>query len=87
VVGAQPRSCGILFKETESLPVICQYILSLKNLIVNNDRPFQRNSSVHHIQGIITIFTDQMPNFHVFRKIDFVWDQNFQHFTMYSHKS
>lgn len=83
MVGAQPRSCGILFKETEILPVICQYILSLKNLIVNNDKPFQRNSSVHRIiQGIITIFTDQMPNFHVFRKIDFVLGSEFS--TLYN---
>jgi hypothetical protein len=50
VVGAQPRPCGSLFKEIEILPVMCQYILSLKNLILNNNnKPFQRNSSVHII--------------------------------------
>jgi hypothetical protein len=42
-------SCRSLFKQLEILPVPCQYILSLMNFIVNNEKKFQTNSSMHNI--------------------------------------
>ena len=49
MAGAQPRtSCRSLFKQLEILTVPCQYILSLENLIINNQEFFQTNSSLHN---------------------------------------
>jgi hypothetical protein len=37
MAGAQPRTSNrSLFKQLENLPVLCQYILSLMNFIINN---------------------------------------------------
>ena len=47
MAGAQPRiSCISLFKQSEILPVPCQYILSLTNFIINKQENFQTNSSI-----------------------------------------
>jgi len=47
---AQPRtSCRSLFKQLEIPPIPCQYILPLKNFIINNKDIFQTNSSIHNI--------------------------------------
>jgi len=40
------------------------------NFAVNNQEKFQTNSAVTMlIQGISTIFINQLPNFHAFRKV------------------
>jgi len=50
MAGAQPRtSCRSLFRQLEILPVSCQYILSLKSFIIDNQEVFQTNSSIHNI--------------------------------------
>ena len=50
VRGAQPTACSrSLFKQSEILPVPCQYLLSLMNFIINNQKAFQTNSSIHSI--------------------------------------
>ena len=44
MAGAQPRTpCRSQFKQSEILPVPCQYILSLVNFIINNQEIFQTN--------------------------------------------
>jgi len=50
MAAAQPRtSCKNLFKESEILPVPCQYKLCLMKFIINNQEHFQTNSSIHNI--------------------------------------
>jgi len=50
MTGAQARtSHRSPFKHLEILPVPCQYILSLTNFIINNQKIFQTNSSIHNI--------------------------------------
>jgi len=62
MAGTQPRtSCSSLFKQVEILHVLCQYILSLINLIINNQENFPTDSSVHNINTRNNIFLDQMP--------------------------
>jgi hypothetical protein len=76
-------SCRSLFQKLEILPVPCQYIFSLMNFLVNNQEDFQTNSSGHTvlIQGISTIFIDQLPACLVLEKCLLFWHQNFQQFT------
>jgi len=50
MAGAQPRtSCVSLFKQSEILPVPCQYILSLMSFFINKHEIFKTNSSIHNI--------------------------------------
>ena len=50
MAAAQPRTtCISLFKKLEILPVSCQFIPSLMNFIINNQKIFQTNLSVHNI--------------------------------------
>jgi len=50
MASAQPRTCcRSLFKQSEILPILCQYILSLMNFIIKNHEAFQTNSSIHNI--------------------------------------
>jgi len=67
---AQPRTtCRSVFKQSEILPVPCQYILSLINFITVIRKLFKQ---VHLytilIQEISIIFIDQMPTFLVLKK-------------------
>jgi hypothetical protein len=71
MVGAHPRTpCRSLFKKLEILPVPRQYVFSLINFFVNNRKIFKQ---IHQytvlIQGISTIFIDQLPTYHAFRKV------------------
>jgi hypothetical protein len=71
MAGAKPRnSCRSLFKELEILPLPCEYIFSLMNFIINNPEIF-RQIQLYTVptQGTGTIFRDQLPSFHVFRKV------------------
>jgi len=46
---AQPRtSSRSLFKKLDILLVPCQHVLSLMNIIINNQENFQTNSSAHN---------------------------------------
>jgi len=46
MAAAQPSTSGRhLFKQLESLPVPCQYTLSLMNFIINNQENLQTNLS------------------------------------------
>jgi IS1 family transposase len=50
MAGAQPRtSCRCLLKQSEILPVSCQYILTLMNFIISNQEKYQTNSSTYNI--------------------------------------
>jgi hypothetical protein len=52
MASAQPRtSCSSLYKQSEILPVPCQYILLLMNFIINNQENFQTNSCIHSINN------------------------------------
>jgi hypothetical protein len=67
---AQPRApCRSPFKQLETPPVACMYILSLVDFIIDNQEIFQILLYTKLIQGIRTILTDQMPNCHVFKKV------------------
>jgi len=49
MAGAQPRtSCRSLLKQLEIITVLCQYILSFMNFIINNQEIFHTNSSIHN---------------------------------------
>ena len=49
MAAAQPNtSCRSLFKQLQSLPVPCQYTLSLMNFIINNQENLQTNLSTHN---------------------------------------
>jgi len=79
---AQTRtSCKSLFKQLEIFFVPCQFILSLMYLIVSHQENFQIHLYTILIQGINTIFIDQMPICLVFKRYILCWHQNFQHFT------
>jgi hypothetical protein len=69
IAGAKSRSsCKILFEQLEILPVPCQYILSLLNLIINNQKIFQKiHLYTTLIQGKSIFFRDQMPTYFVFK--------------------
>jgi hypothetical protein len=60
------NSCRNLFMRLEILPLPCKYILTLMNLVVNNQEHFQQNTVL--TLGIGTIFIDQLPTSHVFKK-------------------
>ena len=48
LAGEQPRtSLRNLFRQLEILPLLCQYILSLMNFIINKEENFQTNPSIH----------------------------------------
>ena len=79
MVGAQPRSSfRSLFEQLEILPVPCQYILPLLNLIINNQKIFQTNLSIHNSNSRNKhFFIDQMPTYFVFKKVHFMLTQKF----------
>ena len=80
---AQSRtSCRSPFKQLDFLLVSCQYILSLMSFIINNQKIFQTNSSMHNIN------TRKKHHFHrpnanlpCFQKSIFYDGINFQQFT------
>jgi hypothetical protein len=48
IAGVKPRtSCRNLFMRLEILPLPCEYIFTLMNLLVNNQKLFQTNSAIH----------------------------------------
>jgi hypothetical protein len=50
IAGVKSRtSCRNLFLSLESLPLPCEYIFTLMNLVVNNQEHFQTNSAVHSV--------------------------------------
>jgi len=59
------------------------------NFIINNEENFkQMYLYTSKIQGISTIFIDQMPTYLVLKKKCILcWNQNFQPFTMQSDNS
>jgi hypothetical protein len=49
-VGAKPQnSCRDLFKRLQVLPLPCEYIFLLLNIILSNQGHFQANSAVHSV--------------------------------------
>jgi hypothetical protein len=82
IAGVKPRhSCRNLFKGLEILPLPCEYIFSLMNFIVNNQKLFQTNSAVHSVN---TRNKHQLhrpiANLSCFQKSAFIlyWHQNFR---------
>jgi hypothetical protein len=57
--------------EVDIFPVPCQYVYPLMNFSVTNDKNVFKQIYLYIVlvQGISTIFTDQMPAFHVSRKV------------------
>jgi hypothetical protein len=52
MAGAQPGTLRrSRIKQLDILPVPCQYILSLMNVIINNQENFQTNLSIHNINA------------------------------------
>jgi hypothetical protein len=50
MVGVKPwNSCGNLFKRLEILSLPCEYIFSLINIIITNQKCFQTNSALHSV--------------------------------------
>jgi hypothetical protein len=49
MVAAQHRTSRRSLFKLGTLPVSCQYILSLMNFIINNQKMFKTNSSIHNI--------------------------------------
>jgi hypothetical protein len=48
IAGVKSRnSCRNLFMRLEILPLLCEYIFTLRNFVVNNQKLFQTNSAVH----------------------------------------
>jgi len=71
MAGAQPRtSCRSQLKQSEVLPVPCQYVLSLTNFIINNQEIFKHiHLDTILIQVLSITFIDQMPTYLVFKKV------------------
>jgi hypothetical protein len=67
----------------EILPLPCEYIFTLMNFVVNKQEHFQTVLTL----GTGTIFTDQLPTFHVFKKCILCWHQNLQQATIRPQKS
>jgi hypothetical protein len=66
VAGVRSRnSCRGLFKRSKILPLPHEYTISLMNFNGNN-QDFQTNTAA---QKTSTIFIDQLPTTHVFRKV------------------
>jgi hypothetical protein len=73
----QRTSCRSVFKQFEILPSPHQYILTLMNFIINNQKMFEQiHLYTTLVQRISIIFTDQMPNYFVFGTIHLCWHQN-----------
>jgi IS1 family transposase len=50
IAGVKSRnSCRNLFMRLEILPLMCEYIFTLMNFVVNNQEHFQTNSAVHGV--------------------------------------
>jgi hypothetical protein len=50
MAGVKPtNSCRSLFKRLKILAFPCEYIFSLMNFIVNNQKHFQTNSAIHSV--------------------------------------
>jgi len=78
MAGAQTKtSCRSLFKQLEILTVLCQYILSFINFIINNHEIFQIHLYILLIPRISITFIDQMPTYLVFKKVHSMLAQKF----------
>jgi hypothetical protein len=79
MAGAQSRtSCKSIFKELEILPVPCQFIFSLMNFIVSNQKKFKQIFLYTILmQGISSIFIDQMPTYLVLKNVHFMLESKF----------
>jgi hypothetical protein len=64
-----PEIMYVAVKKLEILPVPYQYVFSLMNFFVNNQTSKQIRQYTVLIQGISTIFIDQLPTYLVFRKV------------------
>jgi hypothetical protein len=50
MVDIKPQnSCRDLFKRSQILPLVCEYIFSLLNFAINKQEHFQANSAVHSV--------------------------------------
>jgi hypothetical protein len=69
-VGAKPRNqCWSVSKRLEILPLSCEYIFLLMNFGISNLEKFQIHLYTVLAQGTSTIYIDQLPVFHIFRKV------------------
>jgi hypothetical protein len=62
-------SLEILFTRLGILPLPCEYIFSLMNFVVNNQEHLKKQLNTILTQGIETISIDQLPTFHVLKKV------------------
>jgi hypothetical protein len=63
------NSCRNLFIRLEILPFPCEYIFTLMNLVLNKREHFQTQQHTVLRLRTETIFTDQLPNFRVLKKV------------------
>jgi len=56
-------------KRLEILPLSCEYIFLLMNFSISNLEKFQMYLYTVLAQGTSTIYIDQLPVFHIFRKV------------------
>jgi hypothetical protein len=50
IAGVKSRkSCRNLFMSSEILPLMCEYVFTLMNFVVNNQEHFQTNSLIHSV--------------------------------------
>jgi hypothetical protein len=83
-----PTAKSYLFSRRELLelllvPSLGIHAETLSNFVVNKQEHFQTML----ILGIGTIFIDQLPTFHVFKKCVLCWHQNLQQSTIRPQKS
>jgi len=84
MAGAQLRApCRSLFKQLETPPVVCLYIFSLVDFIIDNQENFQKNFSIYNITTRNKHHLDRPnANLSFFSKRYILrWHKTFQHFT------
>ena len=68
------------FKLVQFLSVPCQYTVSIRNFIINNQEIFQSYSCMHHINARNKHHLHrQMPTYLVFKKVHFMLASTFYH--------
>jgi hypothetical protein len=83
-------SCRNLFMSLEILPLLCEYIFTLMNVVANNQEHFQTNLAMHSVN---TRNMDHLhrptANLYVFKKkkVYSAGIKNFHHSTIKSQKS
>jgi hypothetical protein len=90
IAGVKSRtSCRNLFMSLEILPLLCEYIFTLMNFIVNNQEHFQTNSAIYSVnaRNRDSIHRPTANLSHFQKNCILCWKQNLQQSTIKSAKS